>query len=132
MERASDDPPDPHVGLSLREALALADANPGADTIEFAAAYLANQTIVLQQGELTVASDVTVDGGDLGITIDANGASRVLHLQGGAEVTLDGLTLTGGRTTDDDFEDNGGGIDPAPFIGPGIRGIRRLRLAPAE
>ena len=22
--------------------------------------------------------------------------------------------------------------DPAPFIGPGIRGIRRLRLAPAE
>ena len=53
VERASDDPPDPHVGLSLREALAVGRRQPGADTIEFAAAYLANQTIVLQQGQLT-------------------------------------------------------------------------------
>ena len=98
--------------LSLREALAMADAIEAADTIEFTA-DLANQTIVLQQGQLTIASDVTVDGGDLGITIDANGESRVLHLQGGAEVTLDGVTITGGRITDDGSSEAmnyGGGI----------------------
>jgi hypothetical protein len=108
-----DNPPDAHIGYSLREALASADANPGPDTIEFSAADFANQkTIVLYAayGQLTVASDVTVDGGDLGITIDANGASRVLRVQEGADVTLDGLTLTGGRVTDEDFDDNGGGI----------------------
>ena len=114
VQWVSDDPPDPDTGLSLREALALADANPGADTIQFATNYFANSpTIVLKQGQLTIASDVTVDGGDLGITIDANRESRVLHLQAGTDVTLDGLTLTGGRITDEgngEALNDGGGI----------------------
>ena len=49
--------------LSLREALALADADRAtADTIEFAAA-VQGQTIVLAGSQLTVNSDVTIDGG---------------------------------------------------------------------
>ena len=70
------------AGLSLREALASADANPGADTIYFAP-ILNETTIVLTQGELTIASDVTIDGGELQITIDATSQSRVLNISSG-------------------------------------------------
>ena len=84
--------------LSLREALALADATEAADTILFADA-VQGQTIVLAGSQLTVNSDVTIDGGS-GVTIDADEKSRVLLVQGdGTDVTLAHLTITGGRTT---------------------------------
>ena len=67
--------------LSLREALALADADRAtADTILFAPA-VQGQTIVLAGSQLTVNSDVTIDGGS-GVTIDADEKSRVLLVQG--------------------------------------------------
>jgi RTX calcium-binding nonapeptide repeat (4 copies) len=91
-------------GLSLREALASADANPGADAIAFAD-DLASRTIVLQQGGLTIASDVTIDGGDLGLAIDANSKSRVLNISGNCDVELTSLAITGGVSSD-----NGAGI----------------------
>ena len=92
--------------LTLREALALADADSStADRIEFAP-EVQGQTIVLAGGQLTVNSDVTIDGG-AGVTIDANQASRVLLVQGlGTDVVLQHLTITGGRL---EF-DRGGGI----------------------
>ena len=66
--------------LSLREALALADGTEAADTIEFAAA-VQGQTIVLAGSQLTVNSDVTIDGGSR--RDDRRGrASRVLLVQG--------------------------------------------------
>ena len=88
--------------LSLREALALADATEAADTILFADA-VQGRTIVLAGSQLTVNSDVTIDGGS-GVTLDADGKSRVLLVQGGTDndrkdVTLAHLTITGGRTT---------------------------------
>ena len=91
---------DPSAGVTLREALALADGAAGADRIEFTAA-IQGGTITLTGGQLTVASDVTIDGGS-GITIDANQQSRVLAITGGSaadpnEVTLDSLTITGGK-----------------------------------
>jgi hypothetical protein len=92
------------AGLSLREALASADVNPGADTIYFAP-ILNETTIVLTQGELTIASDVTIDGGELQIVIDANNQSRVLDIETGTDVTLDSLHITGGHSTS-----SGGGI----------------------
>ena len=55
---------------SLREALAKADATEAADTILFADA-MQGQTIVLAGSQLTVNSDVTIDGGS-GVTIDAD------------------------------------------------------------
>ena len=88
--------------LTLREALALADADSlTADRIEFAPA-VQGQTIVLGGSQLTANSDVTIDGG-AGVTIDANQASRVLLVQGlDTDVVLQHLTITGGRTTGDD------------------------------
>ena len=71
------------------------------------------RTIVLAGSQLTVASDVTIDGGS-GVTLDADGRSRVLLVQGAtsderSEVTLAHLTVTGGRTTG--RYDSGGGIE---------------------
>ena len=93
--------------LSLREALARADATEEADTIRFSD-QVQGGTIVLAGSQLTVASDVTIDGGS-GVTIDADEKSRVLLVQGdGTDVMLAHLTITGGRTTEDG--DGGGGI----------------------
>jgi hypothetical protein len=104
---------DPADGLlSLREALALVDADPAtADTIDFAP-NVQGSRIVLGGSQLTVNSDVTIDGG-AGVTIDANQTSRVLLVAGGTdtdpnEVTLDSLTISGGKTTAN--YDGGGGI----------------------
>src|SRR5262249_9738603 len=49
--------------LTLREALALANAYPGADTISFAPAVFGTpQTITLGLGQLTINSDLTLTG----------------------------------------------------------------------
>jgi hypothetical protein len=53
---------DPENGrLSLREAVAQANATPGADTILFAP-NLEGQTLTLTGGELVVSRDLTIDG----------------------------------------------------------------------
>ena len=86
-------------GLSLREALALAAADPlSHDTITFVEA-LDGGTADLTQGELVVEGNVTIDGNNdndaAAITIDGGGASAVLHVYSGV-VALNGLTITGG------------------------------------
>ena len=63
--------------LSLREAVNLANATAAADTIVFANA-LEGQTLVLNQGQLVLTQDLTIDG-DLNndgtaVTIDGNHA----------------------------------------------------------
>ena len=64
--------------LSLREALAQANASVGAETILFADA-VQGRSIVLAGSQLTVNSDVIIDGGS-GVTLDADGKSRVLQV----------------------------------------------------
>lgn len=67
--------------LSLREALALADADPAtADTVVFDGS-VQGKTIVLAGSQLTVGTDVTIDGA-AGVTLDADERSRVLQVQG--------------------------------------------------
>ena len=93
---------EPGAGLTLREALAQADGSKDPDTILFTPA-IQGGTIALTGGQLVVASDVTIDGGS-GVTIDAQGDSRVFVLQSGSsadhhELTLEGLTVTGGNLT---------------------------------
>ncbi|MCB1499007.1 MAG: cadherin-like domain-containing protein [Bauldia sp.] len=83
-------------GLSLREALILANALPGADTIVFDAS-LGGGTVTLTNSQLTISSDVTIDGGAAGITIDADGHSRVFNVTGGTSI-LEALTITGGAS----------------------------------
>ncbi|MBS0570240.1 MAG: hypothetical protein JSS28_06520 [Proteobacteria bacterium] len=115
---------------SLRDAIAQANANPGADTITFASNVTG--TITLTSGSLVINDDVTIQGpGASVLTIDGNAsvprASKPANygfygndivINGGgsggqgrpgatlaaSSVTISGLTITGGRAT------NGGGI----------------------
>jgi hypothetical protein len=86
--------------LSLREAIALAsDANhPGRDIIAFVPSLVDN--ILLTNAELTIASGNDVDhlgpGADH-LSIDAQGNSRVFNINSGANVLLQGMTITGGH-----------------------------------
>jgi hypothetical protein len=90
--------------LSLREAITQANINPGADTITFAAS-LNGETVTLAGTELTLTSDITIDGDNVAdITIDGDGESRVFKISSGGIATLDALTITGGNAG------TGGGI----------------------
>jgi CSLREA domain-containing protein len=83
--------------LSLREAITAANRNLIGDTISFDPS-LANQPINLTLGELVIDDAVTITGlGANRTTIDARRGSRVFDITNLAgDVTLDGLTLTGG------------------------------------
>ena len=90
--------------VSLRDAIALA---PSGETIEFDAA-LDGGTIPLTLGELAITNALTIDGTALsaGLTIDAGEQSRIFNIDDGGiandfDVTIAGLTLTGGQTTGD-------------------------------
>ena len=96
------DTTDPGDGsLSLREALALANADADKDEVQFADA-LAGQTLVLTQGALRIEADLLIDGPPQGFTIDGDGKSGVLSIYkvGGPDpsVTLAAMTITGGKT----------------------------------
>ena len=109
------------IGLSLREAVALANFAGGSHTIEFSAG-LANSILTLTNGEITLESDVNIDGdidndGVADITIDANNASRHLTISAGAtNVTIEGLSLTEGSVVG-----NGGSIVVQGAVGVTIR-----------
>lgn len=63
-------------------------------------------TITLTGGELSIAEDVTIESINGPVTIDAAGGSRVMSVEGGTNVVLDGLVLTNGV----DATDGGGAI----------------------
>lgn len=114
-------------GLSLREAVALANLTTEEDTIAFDAGL--SGVVQLRRGELDISEDLVIDGdGRVTITgdkelddvLDAFGTTDVAASKGafqsdnsrvidsGADnLTLQGLTITGGRTTND----SGGGIE---------------------
>ena len=106
-----------NAGVSLREAITVANEVAGADTITFSTLFDTAQTIDLILGELEVTDELTIVGsGEDLITIDAGQNSRVVNFTASTgDLTLEGLTLTGGRTTGDNtnFSDtthSGGGI----------------------
>ena len=81
------------TGTSLREAIEFANQDPGPDTITFAV----SGTILLDGTQLpTITDDLTITGPASGLTIDANGASRILQVNAGTTVGLSGLTLAHG------------------------------------
>lgn len=101
--------------LSLREAVARANARLGADSIGFAPG-LEGRTLALQGGQLRVTDDLRIDGNRDGnrseVTIDGGGRDRVLLVAGDATaVRLEDLTITGGA---DGNGEGGGGIYLAP------------------
>jgi hypothetical protein len=90
--------------LSLREALELANAFAGADTITFDGS-LAGGEIDLSLGELTATDGLSlIRPGVDQLTIDAQRGSRVMRLSGTSTIDMSGLTLTGGTA------DQGGGL----------------------
>ena len=89
--------------LSLREAIELANSNPGRETIVFAS-DLPGNTILLdgELGQLEIASDLDLIGQN--VTVDAGGNSRVLFVDSAvSDAMISGLTITGGSAA-------GGGI----------------------
>ncbi|WP_417385100.1 choice-of-anchor Q domain-containing protein [Gimesia sp.] len=95
---------------SLRDAIAQANANEGADTITFDAA-LAGQSIVLSD-ELWISDDLTLTGlGADQLTLDANRQSRIFEItdnnsQALISVVMSGLSLINGY----EFGGDGGAI----------------------
>jgi CSLREA domain-containing protein len=88
------------VGISLREAINFANADPsGGDTIKFSP--LLSHTLTLTAGALpTITAAMTIEGpGADMLTIDAHGQSRILALSASANVTISGLTLANGSAT---------------------------------
>lgn len=85
--------------VSLREAIELANSRPGADEIQFASTLI-GQTISLVVDQLTVTDDLQINGlGASNLTVSGNDSFRVFDLQTGPTVGIDGLTISGGRTT---------------------------------
>jgi len=119
-------------GISLREAITAANNTTGSDIITFDAGVFngqASDVIRLNGTELFITDSLTIDasaaGGDVTISADSAGDdaliagsfitdvfnstntsdnSRVLHFRGDGDLTIRGLTLTGGF------------IDPLSFI----------------
>ena len=96
---------DPNDGkLSLREAVEQANATGAADRIQFAAS-VEGHSLKLAHGELTVTSDLVIDGNrDLNassVTIDGNYQSRIFHIVGDTDLELAHLTLTHGQNSGD-------------------------------
>ena len=70
------------------------------------------QTITLGGTELAISEALTIDARPLAanVTIDANELSRIFNITATTgDFTLGGLTLTGGRTTDQRFQTGRGG-----------------------
>ncbi len=97
---------DPGDGqLSLREAVAQANATTGADYIKFVVT-LEGQTLVLTGGELAVTQDLTIDGDrnhdGILATIDGNANGRLLNITGsGTDVILVNIVLRNGESVTD-------------------------------
>jgi hypothetical protein len=89
---------------SLRQAVVDANAQAGADTIDFAEGLLG--TIILNGGQLSITDHLTIDGpgADL-LAVSGNGQSRVFNINAGLTVAIDDLTITDGRAVG-----GGGGI----------------------
>ena len=81
---------------SLRAAI---DSAQDGDTISFDVSVTG--TITLTSGELLVNKSVTISGpGANMLAVDANHASRVLHIASGKDVTISRLTVTNGLPPD--------------------------------
>ncbi|MGB7325692.1 MAG: right-handed parallel beta-helix repeat-containing protein [Rubripirellula sp.] len=108
---------------SLREAIIIANGTPGTDAISFDEVLRETDgTIAFAHGSLRITDSVSISGlGRQALSIDATGLSRAIEIGGDADVTIEDLTITGGRSagsnpTLPNFSDaattlqNGGGL----------------------
>jgi parallel beta helix pectate lyase-like protein len=102
-----------NTDCSLRQAITLANANMGADTIGFHTGL--SGTLTLGSDLPTITDPVTIQGpGASAFTISGNDAHRIFDLNPGTAgdpVAISGLTLLGGDPTSSGVDsDSGGGI----------------------
>src|SRR5262245_44305523 len=91
---------------SLREAVVAANANPGADAIDFAV----TGTITLTSGQLDITDSLTINGpAASALTVSGNHASRVFDITANPTVTIANLTVANGFS----YGSPGGGISMA-------------------
>src|SRR5262245_30844029 len=89
---------------SLRQAVLDANANPGADAIDFGDGLLG--TIPLSSGQLSITDSLAIDGpGADQLAVSGSHQSRIFSISSGATVAIAGLTITEGMAVGD-----GGGI----------------------
>ncbi|MGC3965233.1 MAG: DUF4347 domain-containing protein [Rhodocyclaceae bacterium] len=110
---------------SLRAAITSALSG---DTITFSS----GMTIGLSTGQLTISKNLIIDGdinndGVADVTLDANYRSRVLQVQAGSNVMLDGLVITRGLVSGNGG-DAGSGLAAANAFGGGIWNAGTLTL----
>jgi hypothetical protein len=95
---------------TLRWAITRANANSGANTINFdPTAFGRPQAITLSGSQLELSNTSgtqTITGPAAGVTVSGGGKSRVFQIDGGVEAAVSGLTITGGSTSG-----AGGGLD---------------------
>jgi hypothetical protein len=97
-----------NTNCSLREAVGLANANAGADTIVFNS-NLTGSTISLTTGELLISEALTINGpGASQLTVDGGGTQRIFNINPPNldVVKISGLTVANGHAT----AASGGGI----------------------
>jgi hypothetical protein len=95
---------------SLRAAVGAADSTSGA-VIDFAPNL--HGTITLTSGQLSLTSNMTIDGpGANKLTVSGNNASRVFDVGNSATVTIAELTIANGsaESTTDPSQQGGGGV----------------------
>jgi hypothetical protein len=87
--------------ISLRQAINLANAQPTAETIDFApSVFQTPQTITLAGTELLLADTkgaTTITAPAAGLTVNGGGKSRVFEINSGVTASISGLAITGGR-----------------------------------
>ncbi|WP_375513917.1 DUF4347 domain-containing protein [uncultured Nostoc sp.] len=86
---------------TLREAINLANANAGDDTIAFGGIFkdTTPDTITLTSGQLTITDDVTILGtGTSKLTVSGKNVSTVFEISGlGTDVNINGLAIASGN-----------------------------------
>jgi CSLREA domain-containing protein len=86
---------------TLREAINLANATAGDDTITFGDVFTDTtpDVITLTSGQLTITDDITILGtGASNLTVSGNNASKVFEISGlGKDASIDGLTIANGN-----------------------------------
>ena len=106
--------------IDLRAAVDLANIQSGAATITFdKTVFKTPQTINLTLGELELSNTsktTTITGPAAGVTLSANGLSRVFEVDAGVTASISRMTITGGRAT------NSGALNLAgnPALGGGL------------
>jgi hypothetical protein len=105
--------------ISLREAVGIARSKPVIGTIAFDQS-LAGRVIRLTKGQIIIDSNLRIVGPTGGVTIDADGKSRVFRICNtflDTQVVLENLTLMNGLAPDE-----GIGVGSTGYKYPNIRG----------